>query len=253
MPSVTAARKQKNPVVQPPPVLNRIGSSVKVTQADEPAKKGDIPIIQVEGDTMKRFNEAKARIKDAEDVIKELEPVVKQTAMQHIFTNNCREDCLNPLTSVKLQDLEVDEELPKNDPNRLKPGEITRVSFTAKYNSCNTEQVEMVIGGMKGRNVNEYVTETLAATFDDSVFLDGDGNFDKTIYNKFRVAIERVATELGLKNPDGTVNTPLKTKRVLVTKEDFHERRFKDFDVEENFLLAKVLPNTIQCAPVRTK
>lgn len=248
-----STRKGKATEPAPTPGLNRLGSNVKVTETEPASKTGDIPIVPVEGDTMKRFNEAKARFKDAEEVIKELQPILHQTAMQYIFDHNCSRACTNQLTSVKLQDITTDEELPKNDPKRVVHGEITRVSFTARYNNCNADQVEAVFSTMKGRNVNDYVTETLAASFDSKVFLDADGNFDKKVYDKFRVAIERVATELGLKNEDGSVKSPLTTQRVLVTKEGFHEQRFKDFDVEENFVLAKVLPNTIQCAAVRTK
>jgi hypothetical protein len=254
MPSAPAlAKSVRKGEPAPAPGLNRIDSRVKITGVVVPPKKDEIPVVQVEGDTMKRYNEAVAAKKDAEDAMTELKPILHETAMQFIFDHNCKRDCTNQLTSVKLQDVTIDEELPASDPKRVITGEITRVSFTSRYGSCDADQVEATFSTMKGRNVNDYVTETVAATFDDKVFLDAEGNFDAKVFKKFQVAIERVATELGLKNEDGSVKSPLSTKRVLITKEGFHEQRFKDFNSEENFVLAKVLPNTIQCSAVRTK
>jgi hypothetical protein len=250
MPSATATVKQARRghavIVEPPaPSLRRLDSRVKVTETEDAKKKDEIPIVQIEGDTCKRFNEAKKAMKDAEAVIKELQPVIHQKAMERIFDHNCAPDCLKMLTSVKLQDLEPDPEDPEDEEKRV-PGEVTRVSFTSRYNNCDAELVDATFADFKGRDINDYVVETIAAKFDDSVFLDADGNFNVAIYRKFVAAIDKVAKEVGLKA------SPLSCKRVLETKPDFHERRFKDFDAEENFTLAKILPNTIQCAPART-
>jgi hypothetical protein len=260
MPAATASKLPRKPAaIAPAPGLSRLASNVKVNETETSTKKDEIPIVQMEGDTCKRFNEAKKAIKDAEAVIKELEKVVHEQAMTAIFAHNCDPNCLQPLTSVKLQDVEVDEE----DETIRKPGEVTRVSFTSRYNNCDTAQVDATFanfapvpdgkGGKVHRDINEYVVETIAAKFDDSVFMDAEGNFDLTAYNKFRMAIEKVAKELGMVDAEsGKVKSPLGTKRVLKVKPDFHERRFRDFNEDENFTLASVLPNTIQCAPVRT-
>jgi hypothetical protein len=250
MPAATAAPKSsklKTATPTPAPGLRRVGDNVKVNAPEDKPDKEEIPVVQIEGDICKRFNEAKKQMKDAEAVIKELQGTIHQRAMEKIFAHNCDPNCLKPLTSVKLQDVTVDEE----DESVRTPGEVTRVSFTARYNNCDTEQVDAAFQDFKGRDINDYVVETIAAKFDDSVFLDADGNFDLVAYNKFRIAIEKVAKDLGMVK-DGKVQSPLGTKRVLKTKPDFHERRFRDFDEEENFTLAKVLPNTIQCAAVRT-
>jgi hypothetical protein len=254
MPTAPAkpAKRSSTPAPPPAPGLNRLSATVKVTVQALAQKTGEIPIVRFQGETMKQYNEAVAAEKEAQSIIKELKPVIHQAAMQHIFSHNCSPSCLQAMTSVKLQDVKIDEAKDEDDLERFILGEVTRVSFTSAYNNCNAEQVENTFQQMKGRNVNDYVAETLQATFDDKVFLDADGNFNQKIYDKFRVAVEKVARELDLKNADGSVNSPLKTKRVLIVKSDFHEKRFKDFDVEENFTLTKVLPNTIQCVPVRT-
>jgi hypothetical protein len=260
MPATAPVKSTRKPAPLPPaPGLSRLASNVKVNDTETTTKKDEIPVIQLEGDTCKRFNEAKKQIKDAEAVIKELEKIVHSEAMTAIFAHNCDRNCLQPLTSVKLQDIEVDEE----DKTKITPGEVTRVSFTARYNNCDTEQVDATFsnfppvpdgkGGKVHRDINNYVVQTIAAKFDDSVFMDAEGNFDLVAYNKFRLAIEKVAKDLGMIDAEtGKVKSPLGTKRVLKVKPDFHERRFRDFNEDENFTLANVLPNTIQCAPVRT-
>jgi hypothetical protein len=260
MPAATATKPARKPApIAPAPGLSRLASNVKVNETETTAKKDEIPVVQMEGDTCKRFNEAKKQIKDAEAVIKELESVVHSHAMTAIFAHNCDPNCLQSITSVKLQDIKVDEE----DETKREPGEVTRVSFTARYNNCDTAQVDATFsnfppvpdgkGGKVHRDINEYVVETIAAKFDDSVFMDAEGNFDLVAYNKFRLAIEKVAKDLGMIDAEtGKVKSPLGTKRVLKVKPDFHQRRFRDFNEDENFTLANVLPNTIQCAPVRT-
>lgn len=257
----TATKPTKRPApIAPAPGLNRLGA-VKTNEVETPAKKGEIPVVKIDGDTCKRFNEAKKAIKDAEGVINELQGVIHEQAKQAIFAHNCDPNCLQALTSVKLQDQSYDEE--DEEKKNPIPGEVTRVSFTSRYNNCDTEQVDAAFGsfdpvpdgkgGKVHRDINDYVVETIAAKFDDSVFMDADGNFDLVAYNKFRLAIEKVAKELGMVDAEtGKVKSPLGTKRVLKVKPDFHDRRFRDFNEEENFTLTNVLPNTIQCAPVRT-
>jgi hypothetical protein len=249
MPTATAPKsKVKSAMPAPKPAgLSRIGDKVKVNAVAAAPSKDEIPVVQIEGDICQRYNEAAQQIKDATATINTLKGVIHQHAMEKIFAHNCAPDCLQPLTSVKLQDIQVDEE----DETIRTPGEVTRVSFTSKYNTCDTAQVDAAFQDFNGRDINNYVVETIAAKFDDSVFMDAEGNFDLTAYNKFRLAIEKVARDLGMVK-DGVVQSPLGTKRVLVTKPDFHLKRFKDFNEEENFTLAKVLPNTIQVAAVRT-
>jgi hypothetical protein len=264
MPAATALKPPRKAAFAPPaPGLNRLGGNVKVNTAEDKATKDEIPVITIVGDTCQRFNEAKKQIKDAEAVVKELEATIHEQAKLHIFKHNCSPGCLAKLTSVKLQDITINDEAEDETPDRIIRGEVTRVSFTSRYNNCDTAQVDAAFadfppvpdgkGGKVHRDINEYVVETIAAKFDDSVFMDAEGNFDLVAYNKFRLAIEKVAKELGMIDAEtGKVKSPLGTKRVLKVKPDFHERRFRDFNEDENFTLANVLPNTIQCAPVRT-
>jgi hypothetical protein len=235
------------------PGLKRLGSKVKVSSSDETPKKSSVPVVLLDveqGDIVKRYNEAKEAADRAAETMNELRPQIVEAAKEHIFENNCAPGCLNPLTSVKLQELLENPNDPESEPVR---GELIRVSFTSRYNTADAEFVDAMFKQFKGRkrNINDYVTETLTASFDSTVWLDEDGNFNQAVYDKFRIAIEKVAKELDLKDAEGRVKSPLTTKRTVQVKEAFHQRRFTDFSVEENHSLSDALPNTIQCVPVR--
>lgn len=246
--------------VEPPPArLNRL-DDITATEASDSAPKTEIEIIKIEGTTVEEYNRAVAAQKTAEETIKKLRPTLINEGVGAILDFNCEPTCANQVTSVKMQDIK---EIPDpKDPTKQRmikvAGEIIRLSFTSRYNGCDTEQVDAAFDTFQGRDINQYVVETLAASFDSSIFLDEKGNFDRAVFLKYRDAIAKVTAELApknkqLQNPDGSTKTVLSTKKVLQVKEDFHTRRFKDFSRDENVTLTRVLPNTVQLVPQRTK
>lgn len=243
---VNTQRQAKAPA---PIGLNRL-NGIEYDAAPETQKKDEIPLYHLDGDTVRQLNAARAAMKEAEDTCKLLEPQVKQEAMRVIFDENCNPDKFTPLTSVKIQDMEFpsDEDLEKGR-REQKPGEVCRVSFTSRYNACDAEQLEAVFDKFKGRDINDYVTETMKASFDSAVFLDAKGDFRKDVFEAMRDAIAGVVKKFAIKGEDGQPFKALTCKRVVIPKPDFHERRWKDFNCDENHLLAKVLPNTIQIVP----
>lgn len=175
------------------------------------------------------YNDAAAAKKKADAEMKEMRPKLAEPGslgIQALFEENCAHP-LEPITSVKLTDAS---------------GAVCRMSFTARYGAAEAEQVSAVFDAT-GQDINEYVVETVAAKFDNAVFLDAEGNFDKNVYDKFRIAIGKVAKELG-------VVCPLATTKVVVVKPDFHERRWKDFTVAQQKEISAVLPNTVSLTPV---
>ncbi len=207
------------------------------TNEEKPKSKSDIPIIHVEGDLIKRYNDTKKTMDEAEAALKEMRPTVLDDALPAIYAHNCDPNCLKPISSVKLEDDE---------------GELACVQCQNSYSAVDPEPVEALFEKL-GVDINEYVAEKLVAKFDSSVFTDGDGNFDKKIYEKFRVAIEKAAFELKLRNTDGTLRNPLSTARVVMPRPTFHERRFKDFPEGRQADLSEVLPNKCLIKPERTK
>lgn len=232
-----------------PKGLNRL-TDVQYDAAPETKKKDEIPLYHLDGDIVKQLNTARAAKKEAEETCKLLEPQVKEEAMRVIFDENCAPETFSPITSVKIQDMEwpTDEDC-KAGRKDQKPGEVCRVSFTSKYNACDAAQLEAVFEGFKGRDINDFVTETMDASFDSAVFLDKNGDFRKDVFDAMRDAVAGVVKKFDIKGDDGQPFKALTCKRVVIPKPDFHERRWKDFNCQENHLLSKVLPNTIQIVP----
>jgi hypothetical protein len=258
--ATTALKTAKRRTVEAPkPGLSRL-DDITATEAPDKALSTEIQAIRLEGTTVEEYNRAVAAKKIAEETITKLRPTLEQEGIGAVLNFNCAPECLTQVTSVKIQD--VKEVLDPKDQTKTRKikvnGEVIRLSFTSRYNTCDTEQVDAAFDTFQGRDINTYVVETLVASFDSGVFLDEKGNFDREVFSKYRDAIAKVTAELApknqqLQNPDGSPKTVLTTKKVLKVKDDFHKRRFKDFSLEENATLVRVLPNTVQLVPQRTK
>lgn len=199
-------------------------------------EKAKMPIVDIVGDVVKQYNAASAAKKAAEDVMEDLRPEIVEVGVGAVLENNVGAPG-NPVASAKL----VDE-----------TGASTMVSFTAKYSALGdaskVENLENFFSSLDGdvmdSDINHYVQETLLAKFDCKVFLDQVGVFSKLKYDKYRLAIERVARELA--DP-----CPLEVSKVLVPLEGFHEKRWAAFpDVELQKQLAEVLPNVVTVKPI---
>lgn len=194
-------------------------------------KPNDIPVVFIEDDYTTRYNEASAIQKDAEQLMKDLKPVMLPDALNEIFRHNCA----NPFTtiaSVKLQD-------PAN--------EVTRVSFTSKYNTIEAKSVQALFAELKTKqgatpDINEYFQKTLVGSFDSKIFMDAEGRFSLERFQKVHDALEAVSIELGAANP-------LAVTELVVPVEGFHNRRWVDFDRAANDRITKVVPNTISFTP----
>jgi hypothetical protein len=207
---------------------------LKVKLAQAPATAGDTPIVAVEGDQISRYNKADAEMKEAERLMKELRPDLLEIGTDEVFKISCAHPT-EPSFTVKLED---------------DTGEMLRVQFTKRYGQiANVEATEALFEALTDRegrpvDINDFVQETVVGSFDNKVFLDAKGNFDRKVYDRFRKAIEGVAAEL-------QVPCPLSTHKVVVPKEKFHTERFMLFgDVAIQRQLTTLMPNTTQIVPV---
>lgn len=189
-----------------------------------------IPVIAIEGDLIKQYNDADTQMKQAKGLMDELRPDVEEIGKTEIFTRGCKRPMAAP-TSVKLQD---------------ESGEVLCVSFVNKYKEvADVEQVEQLFED-HDLDINEFVTEGVKASFDDSVFYDADGNFLQEVYDDVRKAIHSIVTKRQL------AKNPLSTQKVIKPKPCFHEQRFAIFPKVETQLQAfELLPNTLMLKPVR--
>ena len=212
---------------------------LKVKLAAQPAtKSGDIPVILIEGDLIKQYNTADKQVKDGEKLMKDLRSEVLEIGLENesgLYSRNIA-DAAHPITTVKLQDDE---------------GEVVQVQFQNKYGVVpDLEAAEEFFADAKrltGKpvDINDFMQETVVAKFDCGVFLDAQGKFQQAIYDKFRTAIEKVATQLA-------VACPLESKKVVAPLPVLHEKRWAVFPViEAQKRLTQLCPSTIAIKPVR--
>ncbi len=194
-------------------------------------KKSDVAVYAVDGDIVSLYNDAVRRQKEAEAEAKELKPELEEAAQAKLFEHNIYNPT-NPSPSIKLEDAE---------------GEKILYTFQSRYSAADSDVVCDAwdeVCGDKEVDINEYVQETITATFDSSVFQDENGDFSEERYKKFNSAIERAAKALGVENPLGT-------KKVVKPKKHFHADRWLVFpSPEQQTRLTEALPNTRSFKPV---
>ena len=198
------------------------------------AEKGSIPTILIEGDYAQKYNEAAAKVKEAEELVAELKPLMRPVALDELYERNAQKPW-DAISSVKLEDEE---------------GGVTRVTFMGKYSAIPevaVDEVEAVFGEIKTRagktpNINDYLVRTMVGKFDTNAFIGPDGRFSKERYEAITAALETVCQRLQIANP-------LSTAEVITPIPDFHARRWVDFDAEANKRLTKALPNQVSFFP----
>lgn len=210
-------------------------TSIDLPDADTKKSSNNIPTIEVDGDTVTRYNEACDQMDKAEAVINELKPVLHEAGLQAVFEHNVghADDPKAILSSVNLTDSE---------------GEVCQFSWTRKDLKNNAEQADAEFRRLrradgKKADVNEFAGFEPVAKFDAKVFM-VDGAFDKKRYNAFMQAIAKVAKSFNVDNP-------LSCIKVLKPKPDFHDRRWQAFDVEANLVIQTVLPTQVNLKPIR--
>ncbi len=206
---------------------------IKVRAIAAPTKKGEIPVIEVEGDCSSRYNGYAAIADDAEGQMKELKRVMLPDALTELFRYNS-ERPWEPISSVKMKD---------------ETKSMTRVTFMAKYSAVAPAVVEALFNNIKttGKvtpDVNNYFTKTMVGEFNSAVFLNADGRFDQKRYDTIVKAINDACKELEIATP------ALTTKEVVVPLPDFKSRRWMDFDAATNAKITAVVPNQINFTPL---
>jgi len=194
------------------------------------APKSDIPVINIPGTLVSRFNAADAKAKDAKAALDEVRPEIVSAALCRLLKHNV-ENPTSTIDSIKLEDT---------------TGSQVRMSFTSKYKQCDGEAADAAFNALNAQypdlnaDINDFAQETVAASFDNKVFLDSNGNFDEAIFAAFSEAMATVAKRFNKANP-------LSTKKVVLPKDSFHTARWTKFaNVEQQKALCEALPNTIQ-------
>jgi hypothetical protein len=217
----------------------------KAVVSEKPeTKKSDIPVNEIGGDLIARFNKAVADQKSAEAVVNECKPLVVKEGLKHLYETNVANPT-NPVSSVKL----VDE-----------MGAIVRVTSQNRYSAVDPDMAvnlfeELGTATETEIDPNEYVQEVINPSFDTGVLYSADGTFSDAIFNAYQAAIKKVTTELVAKGKlsPGT-ESPLVGKRMFMPKPTFGAARWATFpQVELQDRIFSVMKNTVTCTPCATE
>jgi hypothetical protein len=184
-----------------------------------------------DNDLVARYVTAYEDVKTAEGLVKELRPRLLALGQPALFQLNKGKNA-EPASSIKLTD---------------STGAQVRVTMQDKYSTFTEAGVEPLVAILESplmgvKDPNNYLVETLAAKFDDSIFT-VDGNFSQARYDAIKAAMDTVAAKL-------KIPSPLTVTKVVRLKDDFHVRRNVDFTPEQNLTLAEYAKQTITLLPV---
>lgn len=229
----TATRKQKDP-------------TASIAEKSSKTAKREIPVVVLEGDTVRRFNEAKDQIEAALKVIEALSPDLTDAGLRAVFQHNIANanTAQTQISSVRLQD---------DDSDRVEgeKAETVLFSWTVRPKKWTAAAVNTTFSNLKrvdGEKLvrSDYVDWEIGASFDaKEAFTDPKtGKFSMERYDAFNTVISGVAKQLNIDNP-------LEVTKTMQPQPDFFERRFKDFNLKSNLLLAEMLPTTTRLEPER--
>jgi hypothetical protein len=224
-------------------------TSIGLPDAASKKAKVKIPTVFVLGDVVTRFNEARDQVDKATEVMTELKPTLIEAGLQAVFEHNIKhaDDSKAQISSVNLMDKPPEEDTEaKALADSLKQTCMfswTRKDLKNDFNQVDAEFKRLRTVDGKRTNVNDYVVFMPVADFDSSVFM-VDGKFSEERYTAFMNALNEVSAKF-------EVDNPLSCGQVLAPKPDFHDKRWKTFDVESNIAIQSVLPTQCNLKPVR--
>jgi len=161
--------------------------------------------------------------KKVEERVKALQPQVREACVREWAAANLENVPGEPIPSIKVVDAN---------------GTTFRVTGQDRYANCDEGKASVMLEAL---NVPEdaVMQFKLKARFDDDVFLDENGEFDRAKYDQFNEAIQRVANKLGVQNP-------LQVEKVVQVKPDFHKVRWHIGNtVTKQLAIFEAIPNTV--------
>lgn len=237
-----------------------------VAETAPKTSKDDAVSVEVPGRIIARFNAATAALKDAKADQDEQRAKLLTIGLKKLFENNVSNPS-NPATTIKLVQANPK---PEDAGDDYKPvdgdGEVARLTFQNKYSACDADTADHLFEDLlrpanadrKKENrlsINNFMQETVVASFDSKVFLTGDqGEFNQKIFDTYLLAIQKATDELIKKKllPEGT-KVPLATSKKVLPLENFHTARWSQFaSADQQQQLFDVVSNTVTITPVKT-
>lgn len=222
---------------------------IDLPEQTETKAKSAIPVVYVDGeDVVARYNEAKTKLDDATATMNELKPTLQKAGLEAVFKHNCENAAVPSklISSVNLKD-----KLPDGaDAAALAAAlqEVCMFTWMRKDTANDPKQVEAKFNSVvtlegKKANINNYAEFEVVASFNTEVFK-VNGKFNQERYDAYIEALKEVSERF-------EVEMPLTCGKVLKPKADFHDRRWKTFDLDTNLELHSVLPTQCNLKPIR--
>lgn len=198
----------------------------KPTTAKKAIATVETPTVKLTSSIVHIYNEARRKLKEAEEAMASVEADLKRAGASAVFKVNSSFNS-PALKSVILKDL---------------TGSSIRVTLANQYPAL-TESAATGLFEALDVDVNDYVVQTVKASFDSKVFLNANGDFRQDVFKTFSTACKQAALIVGVENP-------LTTTIVNTLKPDFDERRYADFTPEAQVLIYETAPNKTSLTPL---
>ena len=219
-------------------------AEIDLPEAKPKSSKKEIPVLPVDGDTVRRYNAAYDAFKDADATMKELRAELITRGLTHIFEHNiAHADSPDAqIQSVRLANICADDQ---EEP------EVLTVTWTKKALKMAKDVVTNWFTTARNKagslvNLNKYTEYEIEAEFNTAIFYDARGKFSANRYNQVVDALKDVAEQLG-------AQPPLSCSKVLKPTEAAPSLRFQDFNLRQNLALTTVMPTQVTIEPVRMK
>ena len=220
-------------------------AEIDLPEAKPKSSKKEIPVLPVDGDTVRRYNAAYDAFKDADSTMKELRAELITKGLTHIFEHNiAHADSPDAqIQSVRLANIPVD--------GQVEEPEVLTVTWTKKALKMAKDVVTNWFTTARNKagslvNLNRYTEYEIEAEFSTAIFYDAKGKFSVNRYNQVVDALKDVAEQLG-------AECPLSCGKVLKPTEAAPNLRFQDFNLRQNLALTTVMPTQVTIEPVRMK
>jgi hypothetical protein len=227
-------------------------AEIDLPEAKAKSSKKEIPVVPINGDTVRRYNAAYDAFKDADATMKELRAELITKGLTYIFEHNIAH-ADSPDAQIQSVRLANVDSVRLTDPENqdMSAAEVLTVTWTKKALKMAKDVVTNWFTTARNKagslvNLNKYTEYEIEATFNTAIFYDDKGRFSANRYNQVVDALKDVAEQLGAEHP-------LSCSKVLKPTEAAPSLRFQDFNLRQNLALTAVMPTQVTIEPVRMK
>lgn len=189
---------------------------------------------------VQQYINANVAMKEAQEQMDGAAALIRQVGLSYVVERNCT----NPSTQIK--SVNIVRAVSSTDLG-------IQVSLAARSKDVNPDMAKDLFSKLstctgKKPKVEDYLEWQVQAVFNSQVFKTADGQWQWERYEAIMAALNAACAKL-------QVDNPLELSKTLVPKPDFHEARYRDFDVDANMSLMAVVPPTVslKVVPVPTE